>query len=519
MNLKSVIDIFEGFELINNVDVSKCDVENVTVLDAPDSIYWVGKGEFVVSSGYIYRKNPNELVNVIEKLKENKASAFGLKLDRYIYNLPKTVIDRANELNFPIIYVPERYSYAEVIDPILYRVANDSYTMLKEIEKIRNELTNMLVIGTDIEHILEYLYTVVKCQIYFKDNISKKVISYPFTQNTVGGIYKKEILLKEELVGTLYFENDFLSFDDVELASIDYAATLINLFIQRELFESKLSENYKSELSMDLCNNNLLAKEEIYYRSNINNWKIEYGIQVIIYDIDDYKKATISNKYSDAVLKKQKEIFYSTILNNNKFYPRNRGYFKKSDSIVLMYSVDMNNQDIKKEFDDLINKNKKALEENTCFEITVGVGKYFEDILDTHKSYITAMKAVKYGRIFKGNNQVHRYNEISLFRNLYESYTNGIDEFSKNNILEKIRAYDRNNEGELEKTLIALMNNGWNIAATSRNLYIHYNTVNYRYEKILEILNKESLDSNDKFLLQLYAKFDEIKNSANWKKV
>lgn len=66
--------------------------------------------------------------------------------------------------------------------------------------------------------------------------------------------------------------------------------------------------------------------------------------------------------------------------------------------------------------------------------------------------------------------------------------------------------YDRENNTEYIRTLRALVDNDWNLKATADKLYIHYNTMKYRFEKICEILNINLKDKENKFSMELALK-------------
>lgn len=72
-------------------------------------------------------------------------------------------------------------------------------------------------------------------------------------------------------------------------------------------------------------------------------------------------------------------------------------------------------------------------------------------------------------------------------------------------------AYDRENDTDLFQTLTCMKNNDWNMKRSSQQLYIHYNTMKYRYKKIEEILDVNLEDSEERFAISLSIKLLRMK--------
>lgn len=513
MKLSDIVRLFDGMEVINAKEVCDCEISTVTVMDAPDIYNWMKGGEFVISSGYPYKDNKDGLEYLITELKSNKASALGLKLDRFIHEVPEYVVKKADELNFPIVYIPEKYAFSEIINPVLYNIANENYLMLRKIDDIRNYLTNLLVEGCEIKDVVSFLNEQLKTDIVFYNNLNCEFIKNGKKLNKAEEInyrHKEEVILKGKKFGTLFFQKSYTSHDYVENSTIEYGATIINLLIQQKILEKTSVEQFKSQLATDLCNNNISNLEEVIARSSLQGWKIENGIQIVIYDVDNYKKNTVENSNEQDILEDKKDLLFNLILKNDKEWKNRRGYFKKSDSLVILYSLDFIKEENNKKLLNLIENTKEKIKENSDFNITVGIGNYYLDILDTYLSYESAMDAIKFGRAFFGDDKIHYYKDISFYKGIYIQHKQDSSYYKENLELIKIKRYDQANNTELMETLISLVENDWNIALTSRKLFLHYNTVKYRYEQILKLLDKTEFTVNDKALLFLEIKFNEI---------
>jgi purine catabolism regulator len=72
--------------------------------------------------------------------------------------------------------------------------------------------------------------------------------------------------------------------------------------------------------------------------------------------------------------------------------------------------------------------------------------------------------------------------------------------------------YDIENNLEYMDTLKALVKNDWNLKQTSEEMFIHYNTVKYRFSKICDILNLDLNNREDKFKIEFCLKLMSMNN-------
>ena len=97
---------FEKFRVICGNRGLNREVSSVSVIDAPDIYNWLQGGEILLTSGYIFKDNTEYLLELIEKIAKNGAAALFIKLGRFIDDMPDEVHIKADELSFPIVYMP-----------------------------------------------------------------------------------------------------------------------------------------------------------------------------------------------------------------------------------------------------------------------------------------------------------------------------------------------------------------------------------------------------------------------------
>jgi sugar diacid utilization regulator len=93
------------------------EINSVNSFDAPDVMSWLKAGDFVLTSGYVF-DNEFDFVSLIHDLANRNCSGLAIKISK----LPQIMIKAADQLNFPIIVIPEDLSISDLLAPILRKV-------------------------------------------------------------------------------------------------------------------------------------------------------------------------------------------------------------------------------------------------------------------------------------------------------------------------------------------------------------------------------------------------------------
>ncbi|WP_010245929.1 helix-turn-helix domain-containing protein [Acetivibrio cellulolyticus] len=176
-------------------------------------------------------------------------------------------------------------------------------------------------------------------------------------------------------------------------------------------------------------------------------------------------------------------------------------------------------KEIKQEFDyKEITKTSRIIIDTLSSELVkakVGVGTVVDNIKDIGRSYKEAEMALLIGGIFDDDQPVNDYNRLGIGRLIYQlpttSCTLFLNEVFKDGSFESL-------DSETMSTIQKFFENNLNVSETSRQLYIHRNTLVYRLDKIQKItgldlrmfddaiifkvamLVKKYLDSNKRFM-------------------
>ena len=124
----------------------------------------------------------------------------------------------------------------------------------------------------------------------------------------------------------------------------------------------------------------------------------------------------------------------------------------------------------------------QSLKEELGVDVVVGVGSTVKKLRDASLSYAQASSALRYAYVFEDKGSVHTYREYMLVKMLEDAsesklvqYLSELTDEGSKEILE---------DEEMVTTAEEFLRCSLNVSETSRNLYMHRNTLLYRLDKI-----------------------------------
>lgn len=137
-----------------------------------------------------------------------------------------------------------------------------------------------------------------------------------------------------------------------------------------------------------------------------------------------------------------------------------------------------------KDIDKLANSIVDTLQSEAMVSVSVGIGTIVSNIRDIAKSYKEATIAIEVGRVFDNDKQIISYDNLGLGRLIYQLPTT-LCELFLSEIFKKdsIDSLDQ----ETLFTIQKFFENNLNVSETSRQLYVHRNTLVYRLDKVQKL--------------------------------
>ena len=509
----------KGLKLISGKLGVHREISTVTVVDTPDGFQWLKGNEVVITTTYALEKTPNAFLDFISKLLSRNISALIVKSDRYIKVIPENAKKLCDEKALPLIYCPAIYAFTDIINPTLSGIISKQAEQLKESSKIHESFLELAINDRSIHQILQTLSTLIQeptayvdtvfHKVYFSENVSEdslylKGLSYEIILNEYREKYQCiDVVNKEQKFGYIMLLSDRSdrTYPDTDSniykTAIEYASIVIILRMQIRISNRMIEEKYYSSFVGDLMLNNVKTREEINTRAHLYGWNLDGGGFVAIIDINNIKKYYLRNLDTGTNEKLQKytdQIFDTSIKYIKQAFPSTI-YYSQSDFIAFLITGKLP-VSARKTLADTFSQIQHSLLNAVPFTISMGVGMYVDDIINIHNSYQQAKQVIQTVYQIQQFNRLFFYDQIGIYRLLFSiSSNNEAIEFC-DKYVKPLQQYDDQHHANLIETLQSIINCGWNLKLASEKLFLHYNSVKYRFQKICDLLEIDLRDNS-----------------------
>ncbi|NUP47133.1 MAG: PucR family transcriptional regulator ligand-binding domain-containing protein, partial [Catenulispora sp.] len=122
-------------------------VERVNVMEVPDILPWVKSKELLLTTGYPLRHSPSPLTELLADLDRAGLSAVAIKPLRYLGGLPPELLSAADELGFPVVELPERVAFDDILTEVLSAVLDRQAAVLARADRVHRALAQIALEG------------------------------------------------------------------------------------------------------------------------------------------------------------------------------------------------------------------------------------------------------------------------------------------------------------------------------------------------------------------------------------
>ncbi len=524
-------------------------VTRINVMEVPDIVDWVGEGEFLLTTAYSIKDELNILKNLIPELDNKGLAGIGIKMKRYVEEIPTEIIELANSLSFPIIEIPFEVSYTDIMMPVLTEIINNQTNTLVKVKEIHSKLINVMLQGGSFKRIAEEISEAIGNTVAIQDNIFDSTViccqetdrgdierilerekhtslekiyrldngeSTLFSEDDINGRQIRRISIPiyvhDRHYGFLYIWEDNRKINSVERTSIESSVPIIALDLMKKISIFEIESRHKIEFFDDLLSKDEKSQRRAIDRAALFDFdrKLAYGVMVIsITNIKGFIKETLNN--SNFLYQMNSKIL-QIIERLNRNRKEKCVYGNKSDRIIILYGVDKSKSSV--EVKQEMNSFAKDILQYVNYEmkdltVSIGIGRLYNEAADLWKGYHEAIKAAKNNRVGNKNKSIH-YDDLGIYRVLCsDEMEDELTQFYKETLAPLVE-YDREKDSELVKTLQMYFQYGGNLKKISKEMFTHYNTIIYRIQRIKEITGKNLEDSNDSLSLQVALKILEI---------
>lgn len=523
-------------------------ITKVNIMEVPDIVDWVKEGELLFTTLYSIKDDEEALKNLVPKLAEKNLAGLGIKPGRYINKIPDFMVEQAEENDFPLLKIPYDFSFSEFINPILSEILNVQTKFLEKTLNIHEVLTNTVLYENGLDRLSTVLVDMIKNPVLITDsNMAIMSYSIPDEYNNVLSkedlldtvkingnreteeeIYgyrckKKSVSLSDKKVdlikipiitpnnhfGYLFAWEYEKTINKLDISTLKWASTIAALDILNKRSIANVELKYKNELLYDILKGKLNNKQTIINRGQNMGMDLDKGFHVVVFELKELiskhfkNKGLLNENIQKNYLESAKRIIDDDIIMGDL-----------GTYLIALYPGEEKDKEAVKGFSDKV---LNVIDQDDRGLVNVGVGNYQEDIINLNESYSQAKRAINVANKLKKDNQIYFFEELGVYKLLYKIDKDEKDSFLENSIIPLLN-YDKAHNTELLKTLRAFFEENGNLTNVAKKIYIHYNTVHYRLQRIEKITGLSLDNPDDKLNLEIALKmlnFTDILGGEN----
>lgn len=528
MDINDVIqlDVLKNVEILAGEKGLKNTVLNTTIIDAPDGYKWCASGDFIISTGYPFTSNMHweeGITKLLKLLIEKNCSGLGIKLGRYIPGLPEDAISLANENNFPVLSLPNKVSWSEIIMPIVTRINKQHQDELEMTHTVYEMFHNHLKKQGNLKDLAQLLNEILNTPvtIYIRNTNQKFDVMEPyFSKEEIENIISAFSCDREQPIQKLYWQHKsftvrwiyssnsleggvFLWKEHSHLhtwqkAAIEQTAVISALEIERMRTVSSVFQRFRNDFLSMLLSEKVESRDTLSRRAEEVNWHLKDRYNVVLLDFDI--KVNKSNNIS--IWQRKENILEMLEYELKWVLPEALIGFDKNNIFTLLIP----NQYTQNELVNNLTKLVKKI--NITFYGGIGRDNNVENLSVSYNEALLALKVayanmpidtqIKVGQLY-----IRNFSELSVERILFSQAPHYEAKKLVEDCLEKIIKYDNEKNSELLYTLKTFLANNANFDHTADALYIHKNTVRYRLKMIEDLTQLDPKNIKDQLLFQM----------------
>ena len=268
-----------------------------------------------------------------------------------------------------------------------------------------------------------------------------------------------------------------------------HLADLIKDFCMRCLYSEKEDREISKFFQEILTNNQIIEEVRPQLMSAFD---VDGDFQVVLIRVEGSDNFNAIERRKIAF---QIELCFEKIDSSYAFFWYD-GYF------VLIVN-NLKADELKVIIDKMHKRTKKRIDDKRIY---LGIGSQMKDLRQVYLSYKRAKAAVLMAMQFKL--PIVFFEDMGVYQILFSIEDKQILIEMYHRLLQPLIDYDQKHHGELEKTLFYYLIYGESQITMAKNLYMHRNTINYRMNKIKELLNcqLDTFEEKVPYMLSYYIK-------------
>ena len=483
----SEVKLVAGERGVNN------QIDLTNVMDSWEIHRWLSGRELVLSNGLMLADHPEQIAALIKDLYLAGASGLLIKLNRYIHQLPGEAIAVADACGFPLLISGEQLHFSE-INRILSKEANK----LPVCSQRYNVFSDLLAKNAAVSAFLRTLSGFLGRDVSYYDHLTTKVLYCRSGENAAeidadqiagapGKTVVRSVVANGNICGilTVYMGENDLEEDEVSSVTVDYAVNMLGIAQQKKLPSRFQDEYWREQFVGELLRgSSVVSDDEIERRGRLCGYDFFTMTRIVVVESLDRRQEAA---------KRAEQVLINTEHPGEGFFA-----VQLENHLVILWDECKLKQDCVAWCHQFC---------QTCKShgliVCAGIGEGINTTKRFRVAYHQARWAIKVGIRFSGPG-VYDYSTMGVLNFLYTYTETEEAKAAVREVLGKLMDYDEKKPSyALMPTLQVIARCGFNLTNAAEELFVHYNTLKYRYMKIGEIMGIDLSEFSNQFKVQM----------------
>lgn len=503
-------------------------ITSVNIMEVPEITRYIKGNELLLTTTYPIKDDIKAQRRLIIDLHREGVAALAIKPIFYGNEVPAVMVELANELNIPLIRLPDDASFNDILNPVLGEILNRQASILRRNEETHQALTAIVLAGGSLEEIAQMLATLQGCPISIHSaNWQRLIFSVPLQisehvpGSTLQAMKELALGLNENLMKmdalhaadghyrvvrdglTLAFRTHpvtvaretfahlvvWLFLPDstgYDILAMEQASTVVALEITKLRAVATVEQRFRSYFIEDIIQGKIESRSIAISRGVSYGWDLGASFIPVLLEIDEFRRFYHQPEPSPAQILRR---LWNAVSVSTAVYARGCIVVDRGTRILALLRAtgSVGGQDAGQIIGGMAEMINEELREQENVSVSFGVGRRIEDILGLRTALNQATAALEIGQLINGPASVTSFDDLGFYRVLFANHNrDAMNQFSQD-LLRPLLESDRSHNTDFIHTLEIVLKCNGNLRAASRELFVHYNTLRYRVSRIEEM--------------------------------
>lgn len=511
-------------------------VQRANVMEVPDILPWVKPHELLLTTGYPLRNTPHGLASLVSELDQRGLAAMGVKLHRYIDQLPEQMVAEADRLGMPLLLLPDAVGFDDIINQVLTGVLNRQAAALQRSWDVHHALLGVVLDGGGLRELAGKTATVQGVSVFITTPDGRVVAEGGAgdelagwretacfdetgrfrTEHEQGGVHAHAgvpgwhavvpILAGKIDHGRIVAFTADRELDDADVHVLERAATVAALAVTKQLAVTAVEGKYRGDFLRDVLAGRAGGRDEIVAHCDMLGWEVDRDVVVVVAELDPDEGQRSGTGMELRPVQERFTTAWQTVVARRDSRAPVVGFAQEVVAVLPAPADGMPDglvQDIVRQVTGDGGGGRRSF--------STGVSRVVNDPERLPAAYEQARRAVHVGRQVNGMGSVAHFDALRSFRLI--SLVGDQDElhgFVRETLHELAAEHDPE-MADLRHTLKVLLDSNLNVAEAARTLHFHYNTLRYRIGKLERMLGPFTTDPELRLDLALALKVMQMR--------